>query len=667
MRHFFLSVLAALLLSGICFAQSSTHSVKRGETLSSIARLYHISTESLLEANPKAKDGIYYGMPLNIPTNNARTEDETKPRRSLLFVTHTIEEGETFNSIAKANNVDLHVLLDANPFCIFKPGYRILIPQSGSYTYLTGFASPYRQEAAKSTLRDADKIQAEALRMIETAPQETALAHLDSLCRTYGTQPLPQVTYQLGHYYAFGIFDTSGDGFTNPKTVSRYGRQAIDSDKAIYYLNEAFLGDASLMNTLMDEDGWLFNPQSVLYNIARLLVWNVRGFNKAMMTGIVECYPEYPFNVKDMYMDSFEEEFSGRKTAEEYEGALSALSLFPIDSLFTILPLLPKEYPAYSVNEMRLSNAELRGKADAAKKAGRLSEAMYYYRRLAFAGDVDSDYESWKYLDEVLTSSVGRHDAAVILSNHLNDYGSSSQRRSAYASVVDNYLDEYEANQKRIAEQRLREEERRAEEAREQRRREEERRQNLASGWQNFVNSFGYSMYNTYYPPMPSYSAPVSTPVPYVQPAWVTQMQISLMGDQVRQMQMDAAIQQATKQAEFNMELIKAGIPVNTYVPPSTDSGGSVTEDFMERNRIRNEEREAKLEEMKERTSYYSYNDCNHCHGSGICQTCNGRGIMSVGFTGTDTECPNCYIEFGRRTGKCAFCKGTGKRYSYNF
>lgn len=684
MRHLFLAASAAVLISSVSFAQSITHTVRRGETIESISRLYNIPAETLLAANPDAKNGVYYGLPLTIPSSERQVQKKTGPRRSLQFVTHTIQEGETFNSIAKANNVDLNVLLDANPFCIFKPGYRILIPQSGSYFYLTGFTSEYHLNAPKSKPKDRGQAQAEAIRMIETAPLENSVAYLDSLCRTYGTQSLPQATYQLGHYYAFGCFDTSSDMFSNSKTISRYGRQAVDSDRAIYYLNEASMTDASLMNTLMDEDGWLFNPQSVLFNTARLLRWNVQGFNKAMMEGIVECYPEYPFNVKDMYMDYFEEAFAGSKTAEEYDNALYSLTLFPIDSLFTILPLLPKEYPAYSVNEMSLSDSELRGKADSAKKGGKLSEAMYYYRRLALSGDADSDYESWKYLNEFLTSTVGKHDAALILSNLLHDYGADNKAISGYAAVVDKYLDEYNAEQKRLARMRREEEERRAEEAREQRRREERRRQELSAGWQSFFNSFGYAMYNTYFPSVPSYSVPsvnMGTTAPgYVQPGWVTQLQLSAMGDQVRQAQLESVMrdsqknlelaawvaeQESIKELKFKAELIKGGIAVDSYVPPSSNTEWNISDEFNERNRIRNEERDAKLQEMKESMHHYSFQDCNHCHGYGKCQTCNGSGLYTAS-TGTTSECPNCYIEYGRRTGLCKFCQGTGKRYSLN-
>lgn len=55
----------------------------------------------------------------------------------------------------------------------------------------------------------------------------------------------------------------------------------------------------------------------------------------------------------------------------------------------------------------------------------------------------------------------------------------------------------------------------------------------------------------------------------------------------------------------------------------------------------------------------YEHKDCNICRGSGICQTCNGNGIHSA--YRVKSECPNCFIKNGHRTGKCTWCGGTGK------
>ncbi len=65
--------------------------------------------------------------------------------------------------------------------------------------------------------------------------------------------------------------------------------------------------------------------------------------------------------------------------------------------------------------------------------------------------------------------------------------------------------------------------------------------------------------------------------------------------------------------------------------------------------------------------SYGSYGDkdCYLCRGTGTCQTCNGTGIGRDDMFGTGKhyECPNCYLENGKRTGKCSACGGKGTTY----
>ncbi len=58
----------AMVLSWVCLVMSAlTHTVNRGESLNSIAEQYHITVAQLLEANPGADNLFFVGMKLNIP------------------------------------------------------------------------------------------------------------------------------------------------------------------------------------------------------------------------------------------------------------------------------------------------------------------------------------------------------------------------------------------------------------------------------------------------------------------------------------------------------------------------------------------------------------------------------------------------------------------------
>jgi len=46
---------------------------------------------------------------------------------------------------------------------------------------------------------------------------------------------------------------------------------------------------------------------------------------------------------------------------------------------------------------------------------------------------------------------------------------------------------------------------------------------------------------------------------------------------------------------------------------------------------------------------------CPQCHGSGLCSTCNGKGLVISTYTQKWAPCPNC------TNGKCTRCGGSGK------
>lgn len=50
---------------------------------------------------------------------------------------------------------------------------------------------------------------------------------------------------------------------------------------------------------------------------------------------------------------------------------------------------------------------------------------------------------------------------------------------------------------------------------------------------------------------------------------------------------------------------------------------------------------------------------CHLCAGTGICTTCNGRGLMINSYTGQYQDCPNCHAPLA---GKCHSCGGTGRK-----
>lgn len=113
------------------------HTVKKNETVFGIANLYKVTPEALIEANPQADRGVRTGMVLTIPRGSyspakpavrpadskpvadytpaeAPSSDPVAP--APLPLTHKVERGETFTSIALKYGLTADQLVDYNPF-----------------------------------------------------------------------------------------------------------------------------------------------------------------------------------------------------------------------------------------------------------------------------------------------------------------------------------------------------------------------------------------------------------------------------------------------------------------------------------------------------------------------------------------------------------------------
>ena len=72
MKKFILSLFAFMTIT-LAMAQQvnyTVHTIERGETLESIATKYHVSVNAIKKANPDALDIIYVGMKINIPKSS---------------------------------------------------------------------------------------------------------------------------------------------------------------------------------------------------------------------------------------------------------------------------------------------------------------------------------------------------------------------------------------------------------------------------------------------------------------------------------------------------------------------------------------------------------------------------------------------------------------------
>lgn len=142
----------------IASTSGKSYLVKSKETLYSIAKQFDIKVDDLVNANPELKvRPLSEGQSLVIPTGKYTAQAPVVPAAKSHFIEHNVAAKETLYGIARQYNTTPEALTDFNPVLKdgLKQGMTILIPtlQSGS-----GVSSSPNGQAPVSTLRDVDAI-----------------------------------------------------------------------------------------------------------------------------------------------------------------------------------------------------------------------------------------------------------------------------------------------------------------------------------------------------------------------------------------------------------------------------------------------------------------------------------------------------------------------------
>lgn len=171
-----LFLLAALLFSHLHLAAQSpyfTHTIAKGETVYSIARIYGVGPKEILELNPEAQAGIQAGAQLRIPQKQAGQKNKRF---------HTIAAGETLYRITQIYKVSATDICSANPGLSaenFQAGKVIVIPEATAAPAVT---EPASQPAARTDERPRGLANSNCREMHKVARKETIVG----IARQYG-------------------------------------------------------------------------------------------------------------------------------------------------------------------------------------------------------------------------------------------------------------------------------------------------------------------------------------------------------------------------------------------------------------------------------------------------------------------------------------------------
>ncbi|GAL64667.1 LysM peptidoglycan-binding domain-containing protein [Algibacter lectus] len=133
MSKFFSIILIAIMCSfGTLQAQNfSTHQVKAGETIESIAKRYYITANDIYTLNPDAKKELKANTILIIPISKANKPTVTTVKELKGFRTHKTKRKETLYSLAKKYDVSEDDIKKYNKFLYantLRKGDKLQIP-----------------------------------------------------------------------------------------------------------------------------------------------------------------------------------------------------------------------------------------------------------------------------------------------------------------------------------------------------------------------------------------------------------------------------------------------------------------------------------------------------------------------------------------------------------
>ena len=90
------------------------HTVEQGNTLYSIAKAYNVSEAEIKEHNPSVTEGLKIGQTIKIPVSE-KSATQVDKRRKKEYIAHKIKAGQTLYSIARDYNISVTTLCEDNP------------------------------------------------------------------------------------------------------------------------------------------------------------------------------------------------------------------------------------------------------------------------------------------------------------------------------------------------------------------------------------------------------------------------------------------------------------------------------------------------------------------------------------------------------------------------
>lgn len=90
------------------------HSVKKGETVYSLSRIYGVPEDKIMEINPHVREGLRDDHVLKIPFANTDVDRMSSRKQARLFDTHIVNPGETLYAVSRRYQIPVNTLIEDN-------------------------------------------------------------------------------------------------------------------------------------------------------------------------------------------------------------------------------------------------------------------------------------------------------------------------------------------------------------------------------------------------------------------------------------------------------------------------------------------------------------------------------------------------------------------------
>lgn len=91
------------------------HTVKQGETLYGLARLYEVSEQDITKDNPQVADGLKTGDAIKVRVAGQEQELLSPRKHEKIFDVHVVNQGETLYAISRRYEIPVPTIMEDNP------------------------------------------------------------------------------------------------------------------------------------------------------------------------------------------------------------------------------------------------------------------------------------------------------------------------------------------------------------------------------------------------------------------------------------------------------------------------------------------------------------------------------------------------------------------------